>query len=234
MTLSATNYNGTQSSGFINFIVNRVSGSSGALSVQYATTNGTAFNGVDYNGATNTLNWASGDVSPRLIRVPLYPTLTVGSNKVFAVSLFNPQTNGVGYPGLFYGASSPGSITNATLTIINDNSYGTLQFSAPGYLVNENGGNATITVIRTGGDAGAVSVKLHQHGPHAFSGTGHVTTNYVGITNGVLNFAAGQIAASFNVPILNDGTNDPTSGFYFNVRLSIRPTPGWVCRPMPV
>ena len=94
LTLSATNYNGTQSSGFINFIVNRVSGSSGALSVQYATTNGTAFNGVDYNGATNTLNWASGDVSPRLIRVPLYPTLSVSSNKVFAVSLFNPQTNG--------------------------------------------------------------------------------------------------------------------------------------------
>ena len=42
----------------------------------------------------------------------------------------------------------------------------------------------------------------------------------MGITNGVLNFAAGQIAASFNVPILNDGTNDPSSGFYFNVTLS--------------
>ena len=209
LTLSATNYNGTQSSGFINFVVNRVSGSSGALSVQYATTNGTAFNGVDYNGATNTLNWASGDVSPRLVKVPLINHL-VGrlqqSTLPFPCSI--RQWNGSSYPGLFYGASSPGSITNATLTITNDNSYGTLQFSAPSYLVNENGGDATITVIRTGGDAGAVSVQYStSDGPHAFSGTGHVTTNYVGITNGVLNFAAGQIAASFNVPILNDGTS---------------------------
>jgi len=36
------------------------------------------------------------------------------------------------------------------LLIINDNNYGTLQFSTPTYLVNENGGFATVTVTRTG------------------------------------------------------------------------------------
>jgi uncharacterized delta-60 repeat protein len=129
--------------------------------------------------------------------------------------LFNPQTNGTSCPGLFYSASSPGSITNATLTIINDNNYGALQFSAPSYLVNENGGSATITVIRTGGAAGSVSVNYtNTPGPHTTAGY-----NY-GATNGVLNFAAGQIAASFNVSILNDGIPDPSTGFYFNVTLS--------------
>jgi uncharacterized delta-60 repeat protein len=219
LTFSATNFNGTQSSGFISFIVNRVSGSSGALSVQYATTNGPppngATNNVDYNSMAGTLSWISGDVSPRIVKVPLTPILSVGPNKIFAVSLFNPLWNGSSYPGLFYGASSPGSITNATLTIINDNSYGTLQFSAPSYLVNENGGYATITVIRTGGDAGSVSVNFtNTPGPHTTPGYNYVATN------GLLTFAAGQIAASFNVSILSDGIKDPTNGFYFNVTLS--------------
>ena len=92
---------------------------------------------------------------------------------------------------------------HATNTINNDNSYGTLQFSAPSYVVNENGGYATFTVIRTGGDAGAVSVNFTNiPGPSPNGATNGV--NYIA-TNGVLNFAAGQIAASFNVTILPDG-----------------------------
>jgi uncharacterized delta-60 repeat protein len=221
LTFSATNFNGTQSSGFISFIVNRVSGSFGALSVQYATTNGPppngATNGVDYIGVTNapnTLSWISGDVSPRIVNIPLIPTLTVGPNKYFAVSLFNPQTNGSSCPALFYVGTPPtNSITSATLTIINDNSYGTLQFSAPRYLVNENGGYATITVIRTGGDAGSVSVNFATTNGTALAGVNYTTTT------GVLAFAAGQIATNFNVPIQNDGLPDPTN-FYFNVTLS--------------
>ena len=214
LTLSTNIYYGSESAGFISFIVNRVSGSSGALSVQYATTNGTAFSGFDYVGATNTLSWISGDVSPRIVNIPLIPTLTVGSNKSFNVLLSNPKLNNVSTPGLFYiGAPLTNSITNAVLTIFNDNSYGTVQFSATNYLVNENGGYATITVIRTGGDAGSVSVNFA-----TTPGTALARVNYT-TTTGVLAFAAGQIATNFNVPILNDGVQDPTN-FYFNVTLS--------------
>ena len=52
LTLSATNYSGSVSSGYLSFVVNRISGSMGSISVQYATTNGTATNGVDYTGST--------------------------------------------------------------------------------------------------------------------------------------------------------------------------------------
>ena len=58
LTFSATNYTGNESAGFITFVVNRTSGSLGAISIQYATTNGTALNGVDYFGSTNTLSWS--------------------------------------------------------------------------------------------------------------------------------------------------------------------------------
>jgi uncharacterized delta-60 repeat protein len=215
LTLSATNYTANESASFITFVVNRVAGSFGTITVQCATTNGTALSGTDYTGATNTLQWNSGDSSPRTITIPLINTYTVGANKSFNVLLSNPKLNGVSAPGLFYVGTPPtNSITNAVLTIVNDNSYGQVQFSAPSYLVNENGGYATITVVRTGGTAGPVSVNFHtSNGANTSS-----NLNY-GATSGTLTFAAGQIAASFNVSITNDLVQDPAS-FYFNVTLS--------------
>ncbi len=183
LTLSATNYTGSESAGFITFVVNRVAGNAGTLTVQYATTNGpSATNKADYYGATNILSWNSGDASSRTVSITLTNHGTVGTNKQFDVLLSNPTQNGTNQPALFYVGAPPNSITNATLTITNDNSYGAFQFSAPGYVVNENGGYATITVLRTGGTAGPVSVKCAtSNGPNALSGT-----NYAGITNGVL------------------------------------------------
>src|SRR5208282_876907 len=136
------------------FVVNRVAGSLGSVSVQYATTDGpSATNGVDYTGSTDKLSWNSGDVSQKIISVPLIQTGTIGPNRQFRVSLFNPMFGVSNWPSLM------GSISNASLTIINDNSAGTLQFSAPSYLVNENGGYATITVVRTGGSVGTISAR---------------------------------------------------------------------------
>jgi uncharacterized delta-60 repeat protein len=215
LTLSTNSYSGTISSGFITFVVNRVSGSLGALSVQYATTDGTAFSGFDYVGSTNTLLWNSGDSSPRTVSISLINNGTVGAGNSFNVLLSNPKLNNVSTPGLFYNASSPGSITNAQLIITNDNSYGALQFSAPSYLVNENGGYATITVIRTGGAAGSVSVNYAtSNGSNTVAGVNYIATN------GVLTFATNQTAVSFNVLVLDDAVQDPTNAFYFNVTLS--------------
>ena len=214
LTFSATDYTGSESAGFISLVVNRVTGSAGALTVQYATTDGpSATNKADYYGATNLLSWISGDASSRTVSIALTNNGTVAPNKQFHVLLSNPTLNGTNQPALFY-VGSPGSITNATLTISNDNSYGAFQFSAPSYVVNENGGYATITVLRTGGIAAPVSVRfVTSDGPYATNGV-----NYIG-TNNVLTFAPNQTAASFNVQIIDDGkTNNPN--FYFNVRLT--------------
>jgi uncharacterized delta-60 repeat protein len=211
LTFSATNFTGAMSSGSLAFVVNRVAGSLGSISVQYVTTNGSALNGVDYSGATGTLSWNSGDVSPRIVSIPLIQTQTVGTSKQFSVSLFNPTNSSVGSaPSLL----ASGVISNATLTISNDNSYGALQFSAPAYTVNENGGYATITVNRTGGAVGTVSVNYATSpGPNAVGGVNYSDTS------GVLTFAANQISSSFTVPIKDDGVVD-TEPFYFNVSLS--------------
>jgi uncharacterized delta-60 repeat protein len=215
LTLTATNYNSNESSGSIAFVVNRVAGSLGSVSVQYATTDGpSATNGVDYTGSTGTLSWNSGDVSQRIISVPLIQTGTVGANRRFGVSLFNPMV------GISNAPSLMGSISNASLTIINDNSSGTLQFSAPSYLVNENGGYATITVVRTGGSVGTISAHYATSDGTALADVDHAgVTNYIA-TSGAVTLGPGQVAASFTVPIVNDGVVDPSpTNFYFNVSL---------------
>jgi uncharacterized delta-60 repeat protein len=219
LTLSATNYAGNENAGSMSFVVNRVSGSSGQISVQYATSNGSipngATNGINYVGTTNFMTWASGDASSRTITIPLINANLVGNSEYFNVRLFNP-TNSAGFaPSLFY-TLSPGSVTNATMTITNNDSFGTLQFSAPSYLVSENGGSATITVVRAGGATGNVSVSYTA--TNAPTGAAANGINFVA-TNGVLNFAANQVAASFNVQILNDNIQDPAN-FFFNVTLS--------------
>jgi uncharacterized delta-60 repeat protein len=214
LTFSATNYVANESGGFISFEVNRVAGSAGQISVQYATANGTASNGVNYVGSTNTLNWNSGDASSRVINVPIMDIAAIGGSEQFSVRLFNPLNTGGPAPGLFYFATLPGSITNATLTITNNDSYGTLAFSQPSYLVNANGGFATISVVRTGGSSGKVSVNYStSNGNNTTAGVDYTPTN------GVLVLSNNQLNASFNVQVTNTGVLI-ASNYFFNVNLS--------------
>ena len=164
-------------------------------------------------GTTNYFTWNDGDVSQKTISIPLKQTGIVGTNRQFGVYLFSPLWNNATNLSLM------GIISNATLTISNDNSYGTLQFSAPSNLVSESGGYATLTVTRMGGTAGQVSVNYATSDGTALANTDHAgVSNYVN-TAGTLVFAAGQIATNIVVPVLHDYIDDPTP-FYFNVTLS--------------
>ncbi|HEY3763382.1 MAG TPA: Calx-beta domain-containing protein [Verrucomicrobiae bacterium] len=209
VSLAANSFSANLSAGVLNFTVNRLTGSAGTLTVLYTTTNNTAFSGTNYVGETNTLTWVDGDVSPKVVSVPLINAGVVGGNLLFGVALSNPTLNRTNDPAIM------GIISNAVLVIANDNSYGALQFFPTNYVVNENGGYATLTVVRTGGSAGNVSVDYKTIDGTATSLGG--TPNYIS-TNGVLTFAPNQTAASFQVPVLNDGIVDPAN-FYFMANL---------------
>ena len=76
---------------------------------------------------------------------------------------------------------------------------GTLQFSSATYSVNENGGNAVITVTRNGGSAGAVGVTFSTS-----NGTANAGSDYTSTTQTV-SFADGDTAnKTVSVPILDD------------------------------
>ncbi len=75
---------------------------------------------------------------------------------------------------------------------------GKLQFSTSNYSVTENGGSLTVTVTRTGGSDGTVTV-----GYATADGTAMAGADYVA-TSGTLTFADSALSQTFTVTILDD------------------------------
>ncbi|HEX2268166.1 MAG TPA: Calx-beta domain-containing protein, partial [Pyrinomonadaceae bacterium] len=71
--------------------VQRLGGSSGNLSVQYETANGTATAGQDYTAASGTLNFANGETS-KTIQIPITNDTTTEPDETFTLSLKNPSS----------------------------------------------------------------------------------------------------------------------------------------------
>ena len=98
-TASAATVN--ENAGFVPVTVARVNGSRGAVTVDLATVSGTAIAGKDFKPASGTLKFASGDATPRTLKIPIIQDLIRERPEVFTVTLSN-ATGGavVGTPGV--------------------------------------------------------------------------------------------------------------------------------------
>jgi glucose/arabinose dehydrogenase len=168
------------------------------VSVNYATADGTAASANDYASASGTLTFNPGETS-KTISVTINGDVTVEADETFTVTLSAP--------------------TNATLatavgtgTIINDDVAGTLRFSNAAYSINEGAGTATITVIRTLGSSGTVTINYATSNGTATAGEDYVAAS------GTLTFGNEETSKSFTVSINDDHTfeGDET----FNLTLS--------------
>lgn len=81
--------------------------------------------------------------------------------------------------------------------------HGTLQFDPASYTVTEDAGNAFVTVTRTGGSEGQVTVDVTATG-----GTASAVSDYA-FTPTTLTFADGETSRTFGVSIVNDTTDEP-------------------------
>lgn len=184
-------------SGNITLLVTRTGTSTGAASATYSSADGTATAGSDYTATSGTINWGAGDATAKPITVPILNDSAVEGSETFKVNL----TSAVG--------ATLGANKAVTVTITdNDTGAGVLQFSAPSYTVKENGVSATITVTRTGGSLGAVSV-----GYATTPGTATAGADYTSKT-GILSWLTGIVTAkTIVVPIINDASLEPTEAF---------------------
>jgi uncharacterized repeat protein (TIGR01451 family)/uncharacterized delta-60 repeat protein len=192
LNFSSATYSTNENAGVATITVNRSGGSQGLLSVIYASSNGTAVAGVDYTSVSNVLTWNPNDVTPKTFNVPLNDDQLVNGPRTVNLRLRSPTVNGV------TNANVLGSISNAVLTIQDDDAYGTVAFTRAVYNVNENGGPAIVTVQRTAGIAQSVTVNFAAVGGTASPGFDYTPTN------GVLFFAPGELSKSFAVPIINN------------------------------
>jgi hypothetical protein len=107
LALSASTYAVVQTAGTVAITVTRSNGSSGAASVSYATSNGTAVAGTNYTAASGTLSWAGGDATAKTVAVTV-STAPFSGSKSFSVTLSNATGANVGLP-----ASAVVTITGA-------------------------------------------------------------------------------------------------------------------------
>ncbi|WP_256872037.1 Calx-beta domain-containing protein [Nostoc sp. TCL26-01] len=173
--------------------ITREQGTVGAVSITLALTNGTATAPNDYDNSNIIVNFADGETS-KIVTIPIVNDTIFEPNETVNLTLINP-TNG----------ASLGTQKTATLTIVdNDARPGAIAFSAANYSINENGTPVTaITINRTGGSDGAVSVTLT---PSNGTATAPSDFNSNPI---IVNFANGEITKTFAIPIVNDAVSEP-------------------------
>ena len=193
---TSTNYFTNEDAVFAQVVVTRNGSSAGTLTAQFATSNGTATNGFNYLGFTNTLTWNNGDVDPKVIPIQILDDNVVETNNLTVnLRLFGFTFNGTN-------VNQPVGITNSLLTISNSDFRGVVQFSTDTYKANENGGPAFITVVRTGGSSESITVNFATLPGSASPGIDFIPTN------GAFSFGPGEVSKTFAVPILDNAVED--------------------------
>ncbi|MBN1510139.1 MAG: DUF4347 domain-containing protein [Sedimentisphaerales bacterium] len=154
------------------------------VTVNYATSNGTATAGSDYTATNGTLTFSPSQTSQQ-INVPILGDYVIEGDETFTMTL-SGATNATIATG------------TATGTIQNDDAAGTLTLSSSTYNVNEDGGTVTITVDRSGGLASGVGVSYATSNGTATAGSDYTSAS------GTLTFNGGETSKTFTVPILQD------------------------------
>ncbi len=127
-----------------------------------------------------------------------FASLTITAEVIGEGTIVNTgRVVGVGYD-LFAGNNA----TTVRTTVVNPP--GKVEYAQPSFTVNENSGQATITLRRIGGTKGQVAVNYAAVPGTAINGTDFVQTG------GVMVFQDGETTKTFTVPILDDTAFDGT------------------------
>ena len=190
---SSATYVTNENAAFALINITRNGSSAGTLGVEFATTDGTATNRLNYLGLTNTLTWNNGDVAPKVIAIPLLEDGVVETNDLtVTLRLRSATLNGTNSAAALIGR------IDATLSIINTDFRGQVAFSTDNYSVNENGGPGYITIVRRGGSAESITVSFGTQPGTAIPGVDFYPTN------GALSFGPGEVSKTITVPIIDN------------------------------
>ncbi|MFN8494327.1 MAG: Calx-beta domain-containing protein [Caldilineaceae bacterium] len=187
-------YSVFENGGSANITVTLAAASAQSVSINYATSNGTASAPGDYTATNGTLTFAPNEVS-KAFSVPIIDNNAPNSNKTVNLTLSSP--NGVGL----------GLQTTAILTIIDNDGAPTLQFSQANATINENVGTASLTVLLSHATTQTVTVNYT-----TVDGTASAPGDYTA-SSGTLTFNAGATTATLAVPIINDNVHEGDEAF---------------------
>lgn len=187
LQFSMSNYVVDETAGTATITVTRANGSSGTVTVDYATSDATPGAQSDYIPTSGTLTFLDGEIS-KSFTITILADGTFHPDQLVRLTLSNPQ-----------GGATLGTPNPAILTIRDTNSpiRGVFQFSQSGYNVSGGSGSATITVTRAGGADGIATVDYATS-----NGSGIAGVDYTPMS-GTLVFNDGETSKQIVIPILD-------------------------------
>lgn len=197
----------------------RIGGNTGAGTVDYAFSGGTAVAGKNFTPASGTLSFATKETS-KTVKLKVFNDTTTTGTKTVNLTLRRPTgVVTIGDPKtVVLNINDPNVASSASSSLSSSVSAATtLSLSASAYGVAENGGTITITVNRTGVTTSTVGVNYATSNGTANSGTDYTAAA------GSFTFNSGETVKTFTVPIVNNSSIE--GGRIFNITLS-NPTGG--------
>ncbi len=205
-----TPYRTDEDAGTMSLTLRRIDGRLGTAQVTSSSTNNIGIAGLDYIGVSTNEIWTEfkyvapisvGDVGYQYTQVSILDDQSVEGDETINLGLSRPIGR-ITLGGEYVPLGAALGVRNSNLTIVdNDFDHGILSFSSPTYTINENGVRATITVLRTNGSSGPISVDYFTKpgtAPQAIPGQ-----DYSNVSN-TLSFASGQTSRTFTIPIADD------------------------------
>ncbi len=191
-----------EASGTATIVVERSQGDDGEVSVLVSTVDGTALAGDDYAAIAETLTWAAVDGMSKTIQVTIFDDGVSEGQEDFSVQLSDVSG----------GATIDPTRDRTDVTIAesagggdggggdgDDDEAGRLKFDQRSFFASEDGGLAVITVERSGGELGEVTVDYETTDGSATDGEDYLATT------GTLTWADGdESSQTFIVEILAD------------------------------
>lgn len=175
---SAT-YSVGEDDGTVTVIIQRTNGSDGPVTANWATADGTATAGLDYVAASGSVSWADGESDDKSVQITMLQNAVYESPESFSVQLTE-----------ILGADEG---INPTAVTITDAPAGLISFSSSTYS-GASGGSIQLTVLRSGGSNGPISVNYSTQDGTAIAGSDYTSAS------GTLSWADGDVEPkTFNV-----------------------------------
>ena len=178
--------------------VDRVGGSDGVVSVDYATADNDTTQLEDYIPVVGRLTFGEGETS-MLITIPIIQDPFNEGDESFRIDLSNPTGDATIENG------------TVTVTILDDDEQlpaGLFRFERPMYMVSEGAGQLAVTIVRDGGANGDVTVDYLTGNDGAIAGQ-----DYTAIS-GTLTFVDGETEKTVFIPIQEDASTEDDERFW--------------------
>ncbi len=194
VTLSEGN-SGTTS---FNFTVTLAPAAAFPVTINYATANGTAIAGTDYQPASGALTFTAGQTT-KTISVLVNGDVTTEPNETFVVNLFNPGNASI-------------SDAQGLGTITNDDANPSITINDPS-VVEGNSGSKSMNFVITLSNPTSTQLSV----PFSLAnGTANVGSDYQ-TNSGSFSVFAGNVTATVSIGINGDTTVEPDETFFMNL-----------------